>query len=205
MAGGKWVLPLQFLYGAQRLAHTASGLNMFKILWCSTAQACRLNDRMLEMLKKMAGHWSGLCGVLTLCYLTDINVRNFCALSRCQQTSSRDGGRTLFAFFPPTVSLFWHLFPQWLILVWVALTGIADEHMQKRKELHIYTVKRGELGAQIKVSAAPTFPTALTFNEHCAKLHTWRRVTVDYVLSQSYAVQFVRFCPTFWEAWLILK
>lgn len=100
MAGGKWVLALQFLYGARCLAPTASGLNMIKILRRSTAQACRLNNQMLEMLKKMAGHWSGLCDVSTLCYLTDINVRNFCALSRCQQTSSRDGGRTLFAFPP---------------------------------------------------------------------------------------------------------
>lgn len=151
-------------------------LNMIKILRCSKAEACWLNNHVLEMLNKAAVKWRMWC--FDALILDRHQCQNSCALSRCQQTSSGDGGRTLFAF-SPTVSVLWHLFPPRLILVWVVLTGIADEHMQKRTQLPIHTIREWELEAQNKEPAAPTFLTALTFNELCAKLHTWCGLTID--------------------------
>lgn len=54
----EWDLVLRILYGTRCLAPTASTsrLNVIKILWHTTAEACWLNTQMLEMLNKMFGH-----------------------------------------------------------------------------------------------------------------------------------------------------
>lgn len=124
------------------LAPTASWLNI-KILQRSKAKASWLNNQIARNAKQRG--WALKVAYVMFWRSTTWQKSMsefFCALSRCQQTSSRDGEITLFAF-SPTVSVFWHLFPPWLMLAWAVLTRIADEHMQKRTQLLIHTIKEG--------------------------------------------------------------